>query len=61
MGGGCGPTRLSVDQVFGVRRVPVGDLRRMPRVVAAPRLAAGAWIDAEKTVVVVDLHALLRA
>jgi chemotaxis signal transduction protein len=50
--------RLSVDEVVGVERVPVGQLRRLPRAAAAPGYSIGAWLDGDKAVVLVDLHAL---
>jgi chemotaxis signal transduction protein len=50
--------RLRVDQVHGVRRVSADSLRRMPRVVAAPPLSLGAWLDGDQPVVLIDLHAL---
>lgn len=50
--------RLSVDEVVGVERVPLGQLRRLPKAAAAPGYSIGAWLDGDKTVVLVDLHAL---
>lgn len=51
--------RLAVDKVLGVRRVPTHNLRRMPRVVAAPPMSIGAWVEGEKTIMLIDLHALV--
>ncbi|MEW5739720.1 MAG: Frizzy aggregation protein FrzB [Myxococcota bacterium] len=50
--------RLAVDSVLGVLKIPVTQLRRMPRTVAAPSLSLGAWLDGRDTVLLVDLHAL---
>jgi chemotaxis signal transduction protein len=51
--------RLRIDGVLGVRRVPADSLRRLPRVLSAPPMAIGAWIDGEQPVVLIDLHALV--
>ena len=53
--------RLAVDSVLGVHRVPIGNLRRMPKVAAEPPMSVGAWVDGEKAIVLIDLHALLSS
>jgi chemotaxis signal transduction protein len=50
--------RLAIDTVLGVRRVPVAELRRLPKALAAPPLSVGAWVDGPDTVLLVDLHAM---
>lgn len=53
--------RLAVDDVFGVARVPVTTLRRMPPAVRAAPFSLGAWLDGELTVLLVDLLAMVPA
>lgn len=50
--------RLAVDAVLGVQKIPLAQLRRLPKAVAAPPLSIGAWVDGKDTVLLVDLHAL---
>lgn len=50
--------RLPIDAVLGVQRIPVAQLRRIPKVVSAPPMSIGAWIDGRDTVLLVDLYAL---
>jgi len=50
--------RLTVDEVVGVERVPLERLRRLPQAAKAPTYTIGAWLDGDKTVVLVDLQAL---
>lgn len=51
--------RLAIDQVLGVSRVPLTELRRMPAAVNAARFSIGAWLDGEQTVLLVDLPSML--
>lgn len=51
--------RLAIDQVLGVSRVPLTDLRRMPLAVHAAPFSIGAWLDGEDTVLLVDLPSML--
>ncbi|PZR17321.1 MAG: Frizzy aggregation protein FrzB [Archangium gephyra] len=51
--------RLAIDQVLGVSRVPLTDLRRMPVAVHAAPFNIGAWLDGEQTVLLVDLPSML--
>lgn len=53
--------RLAVDQVFGVSRVPLGSLRRMPAAVRAAPFSIGAWLDGDVTILLVDLLAMVPA
>ena len=53
--------RLAVDQVFGVSRVPLGSLRRMPSAVKAAPFSIGAWLDGDTTVLLIDLLAIVPA
>lgn len=51
--------RLSVDKVFGVSRVPVASLRRMPPAVNAAPYSIGAWLDGDEAVLLVDLRSMV--
>ena len=51
--------RLAIDQVLGVSRVPLTDLRRMPLAVHAAPFSIGAWLHGEDTVLLVDLPSML--
>ncbi len=51
--------RLAIDHVFGVSRVPLTSLRRMPRAAHAASFAIGAWLDADETVLLVDLPSMI--
>jgi chemotaxis signal transduction protein len=51
--------RLSVDKVFGVSRVPVSSLRRIPPAVNAAPYSIGAWLDGDETVLLVDLNSMV--
>ncbi len=53
--------RLSVDKVFGVSRVPVTSLRRMPPAVHAAPFSIGAWLDGDATILLVDLLSMVPA
>ena len=48
--------KLAIDQVYGVRAVPVSELRRLPPVAKATPLSVGAWLDGDDTVLLVDLQ-----
>ncbi|MEW6432458.1 MAG: Frizzy aggregation protein FrzB [Myxococcota bacterium] len=50
--------RLAIDAVLGVRKIPVTELRRLPRAVAAPPMSLGAWLDGDDAVLLVDLFAM---
>lgn len=58
VGGPTGDLRLSVDSIFGVRRVPVAQLRRVPTVMDGLPFAMGFWLDGETAVLLVDLLAI---
>lgn len=51
--------RLAIDHVFGVSRVPLTSLRRMPRAAHCASFAIGAWLDADETVLLVDLPSMI--
>lgn len=53
--------RLAIDHVFGVSRVPLTSLRRMPRAAHAAPFAIGAWLDADETVLLLDLPSMISA
>jgi hypothetical protein len=46
--------RLAIDLARGVQQVPVAALRRLPSLAHGAR-AVGAWLDGERTVLLVDL------
>ena len=54
-----GERRLAIDEVLGVSRVPVTDLRRMPTTTHATRFSIGAWLDGEEPVLLVDLPSMI--
>lgn len=56
-----GERRLAVDQVFGVSRVPVAALRRMPTAVHAAPYSIGAWLDGDSTILLIDLVSTVSA
>ena len=57
--GDAAERRLAIDHVFGVSRVPLTSLRRMPRAAHAASFAIGAWLDADETVLLVDLPSMI--
>ena len=52
--------RLRVDGIEGVRSVPQGELRRLPSVAIASPISIGAWLDAGRAVLLVDLQRMAR-
>ncbi|MBL9037556.1 MAG: chemotaxis protein CheW [Archangium sp.] len=48
---------VPVDVVRGVAAVPLAELRRLPASASTP-FAIGAWVKGDKTVLLIDLHAL---
>jgi chemotaxis signal transduction protein len=54
----AGERSVRVDEVLGVRRVETLDLRRLPAAVAASPMSLGAWLDGDRPIVLIDLHAL---
>lgn len=50
--------RLAVDKVFGVSRVSVTSLRRMPAAAHAAPYSIGAWLDGDQAVLLVDLASM---
>lgn len=52
--GSGGERRLRIDVAHGVTPVPLLALRRLPRLAHGAR-AVGAWLDGERTVLLVDL------
>jgi chemotaxis signal transduction protein len=59
--GGGRERRLAVDTVFGVSRVPITSLRRMPTAVKASSFSLGAWLDGDAAVLLIDLLSLVPA
>ncbi len=51
--------RLRVDSIEGVRTVPQADLRRLPGVAIASPISIGAWLDAGRAVLLVDLKRMV--
>ncbi len=58
--GHTGERALSVDVVRGVRRMSSEQLRRLPVAAAAPRIFAGAWLDGDATVLLVDMSQMVQ-
>jgi hypothetical protein len=50
-----GEAQLRVDEVFGLQRVPLDHLRRMPLAVRAGPSAVGFWLDGENAVLLINL------
>ncbi len=54
-----GERRLNIDTVFGVARVPVTSLRRIPPAAHGARFSIGAWLDGDQPVLLVDLPTMI--
>lgn len=54
-----GEGQLEVDQVLGVRHVPVSNLRRLPRAARASRFTIGVWLDGARPILLIDLPGTL--
>ena len=52
--------RLRVDSIEGVRTVPQADLRRLPGVAIASPISIGAWLDAGRAVLLVELKRMSK-
>jgi chemotaxis signal transduction protein len=56
-----GEAELPVDSVRGIRRTPVGELRRRPATAHGDPSAVGFWLDGDTPVVLIDLVRALGA
>ncbi len=53
--------RLEIDALLGVRTVQVAELRRLPpSAQVSSNIPIGAWLDGERTVLLVDLLAMVK-
>lgn len=53
--------RLSIDTLLGVKTVRVAELRRLPGAAqVSSNIPIGAWLDGERTVLLVDLFAMVQ-
>lgn len=53
--------RLAIDALLGVRSVRLAELRRLPSAAqVSSNIPIGAWLDGERTVLLVDLFAMVQ-
>ncbi len=53
--------RLQIDTLLGVRAARISDLRRLPLPAqVSSNIPIGAWLDGERTVLLVDLLAMIQ-
>ncbi len=52
---------LAIDTLYGVRSVPVDQLRRLPAVAQGGAVSIGAWLDGSEAILLVDLVAMTVA
>jgi hypothetical protein len=53
--------RLTIDALLGVKSVRVAELRRLPSAAqVSSNIPIGAWLDGERTVLLVDLFAMVQ-
>ena len=53
--------RLAIDALLGVRSVRLAELRRLPQAAqVSSNIPIGAWLDGERTVLLVDLLAMVH-
>jgi len=53
--------RLAIDTLLGVKTVRIDELRRLPSAAqVSSNIPIGAWLDGERTVLLVDLFAMVQ-
>jgi len=56
-----GEHRLAIDALLGVKSVRIAELRRLPSAAqVSSNIPIGAWLDGERTVLLVDLFAMVQ-
>ncbi len=53
-------SRLKVDLVYGIRAIPVAQLRRLPPGMGPEGFAVGVWLDGDTPVLLVDLAQMAK-